>query len=92
MLKRLFIEHPQSVGESYTEHLGVASSYGFRMIGAGFACLVHAVLPFLFVRTGSGTIVRLHDRMSARIGPAMPTAAKPANTAVPAPTAQAREV
>jgi hypothetical protein len=33
------------------------------MIGAGLACLLHAFLPFLFVRTGSEAIARLHQRM-----------------------------
>jgi hypothetical protein len=35
------------------------------MVLAGLACLVHAVLPFLFVKTGSRTISVLHDRMVA---------------------------
>jgi hypothetical protein len=61
-----FTEHPASVGETYLEHLRVAAGFGFEMIAAGFACLVHALLPFLFVRTGSDCILRLHDRMLAR--------------------------
>ena len=69
MLKRLFVEHPQSVGESYGEHFSVASWYGLRLLGAGMACMVHAVLPCLFVRTGSATIERLHGHMSGRLGP-----------------------
>ncbi|GHD57938.1 type 1 capsular polysaccharide biosynthesis protein J [Thalassobaculum fulvum] len=64
-MNRLFTEHPQSVGESYTEHMGVAFGFGWRMVLAGLACLVHAVLPFLFVKTGSRTISVLHDRMVA---------------------------
>jgi uncharacterized membrane protein len=64
-MNRLFTEHPQSVGESYTEHMGVAFSFGWRMVLAGLACLVHAVLPFMFVKTGSQTIAVLYDRMVA---------------------------
>jgi hypothetical protein len=63
---RPFTEHPASVGESYLEHLGMAVSFGVRMIFAGFACLVHAVLPFLFARTGSHAISELNDRMIAK--------------------------
>jgi len=62
---RAFTEHPASVGESYTEHMARATCFGVRMIGAGIACLVHAVLPFLFVRTGSAAIAELNDRMVA---------------------------
>ena len=62
-LVRLFTSHPASVGESYSEHLLQAMCFGLRMMGAGIACLIHGVLPFLFVRTGSRTIAQLNDRM-----------------------------
>lgn len=62
---RLFTDHPASVGESYGEHMAVATSFGLHLIGAGLACLVHAVFPFLFVKTGSRAIATLHDRMVA---------------------------
>jgi hypothetical protein len=58
-----FTRHPQSVDETYMEHMGVASSFGFRMIGAGCACLVHAILPFACIKTGSLAITELHERM-----------------------------
>lgn len=63
MLRRLFTEHPASVDETYTEHMGVALSFTWRMLIGTLACLVHAFLPFLFVKTGSGIIDGLHDRM-----------------------------
>ncbi len=62
-LLRAFTEHPASVGESYGEHMGRAACFGLRMMAAGIACLVHALLPFLFVRTGSAAIAELNDRM-----------------------------
>jgi Family of unknown function (DUF6356) len=62
-LLRAFTEHPASVGESYGEHLFRAVYFGTRMVFAGFACLLHGVLPFLFVRTGSRAIAELNDRM-----------------------------
>jgi len=69
-LIRAFTEHPASVGESYTEHLFRAVCFGVRMMLAGMACLVHGVLPFLFVRTGSRAIAELNDRMvvNRRVG------------------------
>jgi hypothetical protein len=60
---RAFTDHPTSVGESYGEHMGQAACFGTRMVFAGIACLVHAVLPFLFVRTGSQAISELNERM-----------------------------
>lgn len=65
MSKLSFSEHPAAVGETYLEHMGVATGFGLSMIVGGFACLVHGILPFAFTSTGSRTIVRLHDRMVA---------------------------
>jgi Family of unknown function (DUF6356) len=64
-LHRLFTEHPQSVNETYTQHMGRALWFGARMMLAGMACMVHAVLPFVFVRTGSRAIEELNARMLA---------------------------
>lgn len=58
-----FTEHPASVGETYLMHLRQAWSFGGKMLAGSLALFVHAVLPFLFVRTGSTIIAALHDRM-----------------------------
>ncbi|WP_297516274.1 DUF6356 family protein [uncultured Caulobacter sp.] len=61
-----FTRHPESVGETYGQHMGVAFRFGFTLLGAGLACLVHGVLPFAFERTGSQTVRRLNERLSNR--------------------------
>lgn len=63
MFRRLFLDHPASVGESYGEHFRVASRFGFAMIGGGLAGLVHAVVPCLFKTTGSRTVLRLNQQI-----------------------------
>lgn len=63
MLDRLFHRHPRSVGETYLQHLRAASVFAGTLIVAGLACLVHALVPALFVDTGSRLITRLHNRM-----------------------------
>jgi Family of unknown function (DUF6356) len=65
MLKKLFVDHPQSVGESYFEHMSVAFGFGFKMLGAGFACMIHGLVPGLFKSTGSQAITCLHDKLVA---------------------------
>ncbi|PTS83909.1 MULTISPECIES: DUF6356 family protein [unclassified Caulobacter] len=65
MLKS-FTHHPDSVGETYGQHMGVAFGFGMTLIGAGLACLVHGLLPFAFERTGSDTVRGLNDRLSRR--------------------------
>jgi hypothetical protein len=63
MLRSWFLSHPDKVGETYLEHMQVAGSFGFQLVGAGLACLVHAIIPRLFERTGSTTIASLHQRL-----------------------------
>jgi len=59
-------KHLQDVGESYDEHFLHAGRYGLVLIGAGLACLVHAVLPFLFEKTGSQCVSKLYAHMAGR--------------------------
>jgi hypothetical protein len=61
-----FTRHPKSVGESYGEHMAAAASYAFPLLGAGLACMIHAIFPFAFERTASDCVHRVHQRMAAR--------------------------
>ena len=40
------------MNETYFEHL-ITAGYGFRMIFAGFAAIIHSIFPFLFETTAS---------------------------------------
>ena len=60
MLKRLFIAHPRSVGESYPEHFGIAARFGVIMIRGGCGALVHALVPGLCTTAGSDALARLN--------------------------------
>ena len=64
MIRRLFIDHPATVGESYGEHLQVAGSFGVAMLVGALGCFVHALVPALCKRTGSTTVKRLHARLT----------------------------
>jgi hypothetical protein len=66
LIQRWFAAHPRSVGESYTEHFRTAARFGAAMVSAGVACLLHALVPALFERTGSHTVKRLYAEMTAR--------------------------
>ena len=55
--------HLDEVGEGYLEHLGRAAGFSLAMLLGALACLVHGVLPFLYIRTGSNCIERLHHAM-----------------------------
>lgn len=66
MLDRLLLEHPREIGETYAEHAGHALFIGMKMIAAGLACLVHALLPGLFIRTASNTVDDIRNLMTRR--------------------------
>jgi hypothetical protein len=75
LFRSLFIEHPASVDETYLEHFVSALSFGTKMIVAGVACVLHGLLPAVFVTRGSDTICALHERMVVKRRRAIPAAA-----------------
>ena len=58
-MKNIFTRHPHSVGESYFQHCKFALSFGLKMIIGGAACLIHAIFPFFFQKTGSDILIKL---------------------------------
>ena len=66
MFGRLFMDHPRSVGESYFEHLLFAGGFALRLLAAGLAALVHALIPCLFEKTASNMIAKMYAKTSNR--------------------------
>ena len=67
-MKNIFTEHPKSVGESYLQHTFNASRYAFTFLLLFFIALIHAILPFLFVRTASDIVCEMSADMECRKG------------------------
>ena len=55
--------HLRTVNESYFQHCKHALRFAFTLLLAGIVCLVHALLPFLFEKTGSTIIKGLYRDM-----------------------------
>lgn len=66
MLGRLFLAHPRALGMSWAEHGMGAVLIGTRMVGAGLACIVHALVPGFFTETAGRTVKELYDHMTRR--------------------------
>ena len=66
LVDSLFIEHPRSLGMSWAGHAVGAVAIGARLIGAGAACLVHAIVPGWFTETAGRTITGMYDHMMQR--------------------------
>ena len=63
-----FKSHPESVGENYWTHLLFAFRFGTRMIGVGLGCILHGLLPPVFMTTGSDFIRKMHKEITERQG------------------------
>lgn len=76
--------HLRCVDESYFQHCAHALRFAVTLLLAAFCCLIHALLPFLFEKTGSRLVERLHrdmvlqcQRQSARRQGSQPEPADP---------------
>ncbi|MEM0989675.1 MAG: DUF6356 family protein [Pseudomonadota bacterium] len=63
---QVFVDHPRSVDESYLQHMRFAGWFASRLLLAGGAALVHAIIPCLFEKTASQMICQMHSRLSNR--------------------------
>ena len=52
--------HLRETGETYGEHMRFAATVALMAIGAGLACLIHAIVPALCRGTCSATIRELY--------------------------------
>lgn len=59
--------HLDSVHENYATHLCFAAGFGFRLIGAGIAAILHGLCPAVFQYTGSKTVFALNDKLKSRM-------------------------
>jgi hypothetical protein len=75
MIGRMFSEHPRSLGMTWASHGIGALGIGARLIGAGIACLIHAIVPGWFTQTAGKTVTAMYDDMMRRkAGAANPNA------------------
>jgi len=66
LFNRLFVQHPQTVDETYFEHMRFAGWFALKLLTAGLAALVHAIVPALFEHTAGNIIRQLHKRIENR--------------------------
>ena len=64
--RRLFTDHPSSLGMSWAAHGAGAVKIGAELIGAGCAAIVHAAIPGWFTETAGRTVTRIYDHIQSR--------------------------
>lgn len=65
-LVALFTQHPQSVDETYFEHMRFAASFAGWLALAACTAFVHAILPCMFEKTSGQIITKLYNRIHSR--------------------------
>ena len=74
-IARVFFEHPRSLDMGWGAHAAGAVSIALRLIAAGLACLIHAIVPAWFTQTAGRTVTEMYDEMARRkAGAANPNA------------------
>lgn len=63
---RIFVAHPQSVDETYGQHMVFAGTFAVRLFLASLAAMIHAIIPCLFEKTASQMITQMHNRITNR--------------------------
>jgi len=58
--------HLKDINETYFKHMKFAQRCGFRMVLGGLACIVHSIIPSIFVTTASDTMKILAEEISDR--------------------------
>lgn len=66
IIYRIFMAHPHSVQESYFQHMRFASLVAGKLIWAGIAALIHAVIPAWHQKTASKIIIELSEIVQPR--------------------------
>ena len=62
----IFTKHPNSIGESYLQHLRTALGFVCIFMMLTFTSIIHALFPFTFISTGSDMIEKLFYKMKER--------------------------
>ena len=66
MTANRFLEHPNSVGESYGEHQRAAFGYSWRLFKGSVCCALHGLMPWVCTSSGSQLVRELHSELEAR--------------------------
>ena len=61
-----FTKHPNSVGETYFEHMSKAIKFSIILEWLAFCVFIHAIFPFWNEFTGSDGVEKLNKEMQQR--------------------------
>jgi len=65
-MKNIFTKHPNSIGETYFQHLLKGVSFSMKLILISLKVFIHAIAPFLFENSASDKVAELNDMLQKR--------------------------
>ena len=66
MIRKIFLDHPDSVDETYLEHARFAAGFSLKLFAAAFCALIHAFIPAAFEKTASKMIAQMYAKTHNR--------------------------
>ena len=66
MIRKVFLDHPASVDETFVEHFFFALKFSLTLFGAAFAALLHAFVPCACEKTASKVVAKLYAKTHNR--------------------------
>jgi hypothetical protein len=67
-MKKIYFynRHLIEIGENYFAHFSFAAKSSIKLMIASFILIIHAILPFIFIKTGSNYVKKIHNQMQDR--------------------------
>jgi hypothetical protein len=65
-MKNIFTKHPNSIGESYMQHLIKGVGFSIKLIVISCKAFIHAIMPCFFENSASDKVAELNDVMQKR--------------------------
>lgn len=66
ILKKYFLQHPQNVGMTYTEHMKFSFNLSFIFLKASYQAFIHGILPEIYITGSTDTSKKVTDLLNHR--------------------------
>ena len=65
-MKNKLVKHLNDINETYIQHLIFASKISYKLLCASIILFIHAIFPFIFVKTASCMIKEINKIIKER--------------------------
>lgn len=65
-LKRYFLQHPQNVGMTYTEHMKFSFNLSSVFLKASYQAFIHGIFPEIYITSSTDTSKKVTNLLNHR--------------------------